>query len=109
MNDTGPMRQKATIISRFPVSDATFGFRNLSTDQPQSGAVIAYSPPLMTKTSPRITGLRPNCLRCGSRTAVRKPIDALVAIIDNVVTNIPGMLMILRSESVGEGGRGRND
>lgn len=98
MNDAGPTRQKANIISTFPVSDATFGFRNLSTDQPQMGAVIAYSPPLMTKTRPSTTGLSPNWRRCGSSTAVRKPIEALVAIIDKDVTITPGMLMIFFNE-----------
>lgn len=102
MNETGPIKQNAIIISTFPVSDATFGFRNLSTDQPHSGAVIAYSPPLMTNTRPSTTGLRPNWRRCGSSTAVRKPIEALVAMIDKDVTITPGMLMILRNEPEGD-------
>lgn len=56
------MRQKAKIIRMLPVSEAILGFRNLSTVQPQTGAVNAYNPPLITNTTPRITGLRPNCL-----------------------------------------------
>lgn len=100
MNDTGPIRQNAITISTFPVNEATFGLRNWwSTDHPQIGAVIAYRPPLITKTRPSRMGDRPNCRRCGSRTAVRKPMDALVEIIDKDVTIIAGIRRIFRNES----------
>lgn len=104
MNETGPMRQNATIMNMLPVSEAILGFKNLSTDHPQIGAVSAYNPPLITNTRPRITGLRPNCLRWGSSTAVRKPMEALVAIIDREVTRTPGMHRIFPNESENEMG-----
>lgn len=40
---------------------------------------------------PSKTGLNSNCLKCGSKVAPRKPIEALVAIILIAHTRTPGI------------------
>lgn len=41
MNEAGPIKQKAAIINKLPMSADTFGFINLSTIHPHIGAVKA--------------------------------------------------------------------
>lgn len=40
-NDTGPIKQNAVAINVLPINADNFGFKNLSTIQPQMGAVTA--------------------------------------------------------------------
>lgn len=40
-NETGPIKQNAVAIKRLPINADNLGFRNLSTMQPQIGAVTA--------------------------------------------------------------------
>lgn len=80
-----------------PSTIASFGCKNLSIIQPQIGAVVAYSPPWIMKTAPSITGVKSNCLKCGSSVAAKNPIDALVATILIEHTITPG---ILNSDSI---------
>lgn len=69
----------------------TFGCQYLSQSQPHAGAVIAYVPPLMTNINPNTTGLKLNCLRCGSRVACKNPILILAAMIDIEAIITPGI------------------
>jgi hypothetical protein len=75
--------------------EITFGWQYLSQSQPQAGAVIAYIPPLMTNISPKTTGLKLNCLRCGSRVACKNPMLILVTTIDIEAIITPGILKTL--------------
>lgn len=72
--------------------EITLGCEYLSQSQPHIGAVNAYVPPLMTNISPKTTGLKLNCRKCGSKVACRNPMLTLVAIIDIDAINTPGIL-----------------
>lgn len=78
-------------MKRLPRNDDIFGFKNLSNNHPQNGATIAYTPPFITKTAPNTIGLKLKSLKCGSNVALKKLIDALVALIANAFTKIPGI------------------
>lgn len=49
-------------------------------------------PPLITNIKPRTIGLRSNCLKWGSRVACKNPMLMLVAIMEDVAINTPGIL-----------------
>lgn len=51
-NDAGPTKLKAVIIKILPIKAEILGFKNLSTIQPQIGAVTAYIAPFIIKTTP---------------------------------------------------------
>lgn len=91
-NDTGPTRENAVAINMLPITAASFGCKNLSIIHPHMGAVVAYNPPWMMKIAPSKTGLKSNCLKCGSSVAAKNPIDALAAIIVIEQTIIAGIL-----------------
>lgn len=48
MNEAGPTKQNPIMMHTHPMNETSLGFRNLSTSQPQMGALRAYIPPLIT-------------------------------------------------------------
>lgn len=93
-NDVGPIKQKPDAIKQLPISADIFGFKHLSTIQPQNGAVTAYTAPLIMKIDPNEIGLRSNWRKWGSSVAPKNPIDMLVAMMLKELTITPGILMI---------------
>lgn len=98
MNGAGPINKNPKQIITLPLIVTNFGLIYLSMSQPKIGAVTAYTPPLMTKTTPKTIGVRLKSRKCGSNVAEINPIEALVAEIASAQIKTPGIFNTVKIE-----------